>query len=119
MKILLVEPGKRPAEKEISGSLDSMQELVGGLIQAIYPFDDSVALICNDEGKLMNLPLNRYLSECQDVICGSFAVVGAPADSDSFASLTPEQLDRYQKRFQAPELFFLTDCGLAVIADHS
>ena len=44
MRILVVEPECRPEAKEIDGSLDSMQEIVGGLIQAVYPFDDSVAL---------------------------------------------------------------------------
>ena len=47
MKILMVEPGKAPKEKNISGTLDSMQEAVGGTIQATYPFDEPVALICN------------------------------------------------------------------------
>lgn len=63
MKILMVEPGKAPKEKNISGTLDSMQEAVGGTIQAIYPFDEPVALICNDDGKLMNLPMCRSIHE--------------------------------------------------------
>ena len=33
-----------------------MQAIVGGQIQALYPWEDSVALICNDEGKLLRLP---------------------------------------------------------------
>ena len=47
MKILLVEPNLDPRIIEIGGSLAAMQNLVGGLIQAIYPFEDRVALICN------------------------------------------------------------------------
>lgn len=47
MKILLIEPGKKPMGKEINGSLESMQEAVGGLIQAVYPFEEEVALVCN------------------------------------------------------------------------
>ena len=54
MRILVVEPEHRPEVREIDGSLESMQRIVGGLIQPIY-FDDSIALICNDEGKLMDL----------------------------------------------------------------
>lgn len=51
MKILRVDPGLHPQEVEINGSLESMQQLVGGLIQVIYPFRDAeVALVCNDEG---------------------------------------------------------------------
>ena len=47
MKVLLVESNTEPRAIEIDGSLASMQTLVGGLIQAVYPFEDPVALICN------------------------------------------------------------------------
>ena len=56
MKVLLVAPNTEPRAVEIDGSLASMQSLVGGLIEAVYPFSDPVALICNDEGKLTGLP---------------------------------------------------------------
>ena len=49
MKVLMVEPGKSPYETEIEGGLESLQAAVGGDIQATYPFDDLVGLICNDE----------------------------------------------------------------------
>ena len=58
MRILFVEPNAEPRAVEIDGSLASMQSLVGGLIQVVYPFEDRVALICNDEGKLIGLPQN-------------------------------------------------------------
>ena len=45
LRVLVVEPGKPPAVRETDGSLESMQRLVGGYIQAVYPFDDPVALI--------------------------------------------------------------------------
>lgn len=110
MKILVVEPGKVPAEREISGSLDSMQAIVGGAIQAVYPFDDPVALICNREGKDLGLPLNRALFDPEthgvtDIIAGTFFACGASADPESFASLTEEQLRTYCKRFASPEQF--------------
>mgnify|MGYP003291136799 CR=1 FL=1 len=99
MKVLIVEPLKAPYIAEIDGSLESMQKIVGGLIQAIYPFDDSVALICNDEGKLMGLPLNRPLADSSgniyDIIAGTFFLCAAPSASDSFTSLTEEQIRKY------------------------
>ena len=55
MKVLKLEPGEHPKELEITDSLESMQSIVGGIIQAIYPFEDTVALICNEEGKLLGL----------------------------------------------------------------
>ena len=98
MKILMVEPGKAPKEKNISGTLDSMQEAVGGTIQAIYPFDEPVALICNDDGKLMNLPMCRSIHEIGDIIFGSFFVCAAPPGHRNFTSLSKE-------RFRFPETF--------------
>ena len=53
MKVVLVEPGKAGRLAEIGEDLRSMQKIVGRPIQAIYPYEDAVALICNDEGKLM------------------------------------------------------------------
>ena len=110
MKILLVEPGQAPRAAEITGGLEEMQALVGGLIQAVYPFDEPVALVCHDEGKLLGLPLNRVLrlpgtGEIYDVIAGPFFLCGAPPDSDSFVSLTDDQLSRYAERFRLPEFF--------------
>ena len=63
MCVLVVEPELKPEVREIDDSLKAMQEIVGGLIQLIYPVEDSVALVCNDEGKLMNLPMNRALRD--------------------------------------------------------
>lgn len=113
MRILVIEPERRPAVKEIDGSLESMQEIVGGLIQALNPFDEAVALVCNDEAKLMNLPANRGLrdedGQLYDIICGTFFLCGAPADSDHFTSLPPEQIERYRERFYVPEMFWGMD----------
>ena len=113
MRVLIVEPKRRPEVKEIDGSLKSMQEVVGGLIQALYPFDEPVALVCNDEGKLMNLPANRGLrdenGQIYDIVVGTFFICGAPKDSDHFTSLTPEQIERYRERFHTPEMFLGMD----------
>jgi hypothetical protein len=98
MKVLVVEPLKEPYSKEIDGSLESMQNIVGGLIQAIYPFDHpEIALICNEEGKLMRLPLNRSLFDKEgnivDIVAGTFFLFSAPRDSETFESLTDEQIE--------------------------
>lgn len=109
MRILIVEPEKAPRVAELTGGLKQMQEIVGGLIQAIYPFPERVALISNDEGKLLGLPLNRALRDedgnLYDIVCGTFFLCGVPPDSDNFASLTPEQVGQFQRRFETPEMF--------------
>lgn len=109
MRILLVEPGKAPRPTEIGDSLESMQAVVGGSIQAVYPFEEPVALVCNEEGKCLGLPLNRALrldtGEIYDVIAGTFFLCAAPPDSDRFTSLTEEQIARYAEWFRAIKLF--------------
>lgn len=113
MRILVIEPGCRPEEREIDDSLKEMQGIVGGYIQAIYPFEEPVALVCNDEGKLMDLPANRGLrnkdGQMYDIVFGTFFLCGAPADSDHFTSLTQEQIEQYRKMFYTPEMFWGTD----------
>jgi len=113
MRVLVVEPEHKPKAREINGSLKEMQGIVGGLIQAIFPFDDPVALVCNDDGKFMNLPANRELrdkdGQLYDIVFGTFFLCGAPADSDNFTSLTPEQERKYQERFHTPEMFWGMD----------
>ena len=113
MRVLVVEPERRPEVKEIDNCLKEMQGIVGGYIQAIYPFEEPVALVCNDEGKLMNLPANRGLrnkdGQMYDIVFGTFFLCGAPADSDNFTSLTPEQIERYRERFYTPEMFWGMD----------
>lgn len=112
MRVLVVEPERRPEVREIDNSLKAMQEIVGGLIQPIY-LDDSVVLICNDEGKMINLPMNRGLrdkgGQIYDIVSGTFFLCGIPADSDHFTSLTQKQIERYKERFHTPEMFWGMD----------
>ncbi len=110
MRILVIEPLEKPYIKEIDGSLESMQKIVGGLIQAIYPFDDSeIALVCNEEAKLIGLPLNRALyddkGQIYDIIAGTFFLCQAPADSENFESLTNEQIKRYKEKYRCSEIY--------------
>lgn len=87
-----------------------MQRTVGGPIQAVYPFEEPVALICHEEGKLLSLPLNRALrspdtGEIYDIIAGDFFLCAAPPNSENFESLTDDQLLRYARIFRTPEMF--------------
>ena len=63
MRILKIEPEHKPERADIPDTLEAMQEVVDGYMQAVYPFEEPVALICNEEGKLNGLPLNRALWE--------------------------------------------------------
>ena len=102
MKILVVEPGKHPYEKEISGTLKEMQEIVGGPIQAIYPFRDKVGIICNDEGLMLRMPFNRKVDE-DCCIFGTFFVCGLGAED--FTSLPEKLMEKYRQRFYSPQIY--------------
>ena len=107
MTVLVVEPRKEPYVKEIDPGLHSLQAEVGGDIGATYPFSDPVALVCNDEGKLIGLDLNRGLrdenGELYDIMAGTFLVVGL--GEEDFASLSPELAQKYTEHFRQPEQF--------------
>jgi len=105
--MLLVEPNEHPKVIEAKTGLEDLQQLVGGFIEVVYPFEDPVGLIVNEEGKINGLPLNRALrdedNEVYDVIAGSFLVTGLT--EDSFGSLTPEQIGKFEELFHQPEAF--------------
>ncbi len=105
--VLVVEPGKEPYSKEIDSGLESLQHEVGGYIQAVYPFEEPVAIVCNEEAKLEGLPLNRALrdedGDIYDIVAGTFMVVGLT--DDSFGSLTPELMQQFTDHFKTPEQF--------------
>ena len=107
LTVLVVEPMKEPYVKEIDPGLHALQAEVGGDIAASYPFDDSVGLVLNDEGKLIGLDLNRSLrdehGEIYDIVAGTFLVVGL--GPESFASLPPDMIQKYTEQFKRPELF--------------
>lgn len=96
IKVLVVEPMKPCEVREISG-LDEMRAIVGGHIQAVYPFQDEVALICNEDGKILDLPYNRPLTNDRgipyDMICGTFFLAGLGAED--FTSLNEEQIEKF------------------------
>ena len=50
IKVVIVHPNEEARIEEIENTLEAKQEIVGGWIEAIYPYEDSVALICNEEG---------------------------------------------------------------------
>lgn len=119
MQVIVVEPKKKPMVQDIGSGLASMQKIVGGSIQAVYPFDEPVALICNEEGKLLDLPLNRALRDDEgniyDIISGTFFVYAAPPDSDHFEGLTGQQVKTYMERFATPEMFLNVGGSLFVL----
>ena len=101
MNVLVVEPGMMPYEKEING-LEEMQAVVGGYIEAIYPYEDMVAIVCNEEGLINGLPFNRSMDGGYGGVFGTFFVCGLT--EDSFGPLSPEQVKHFKERFKNAEI---------------
>ena len=110
IKVLYVEPMSEPRIMEVESTVKSLQSLVGGYIQALYPWEDEVAVLCDDEGKFKHYLLNRAIEtdkgEIYDVIAGNFLIVGLR--SNNFASLSAEHIVKYRKKFSNPEVFIKT-----------
>lgn len=106
MNVVMVQPGLYAKEAVVGTRLEDMQKAVGGWIEAVYPFDDNVAIICNEEGLITGLPLNRQITETI-VIAGTFFICGT--GEEDFISLTDEQLKKYTEQFRMPEVFSMMD----------
>ena len=98
IKGLLVKPYELPEEIEIENTLEAKQHLVGGYIECVYPVnDDSVVFICNEEGKINRMKLNRDIG--YDIIAGPFIILGDDYENGDFKSLTEDQIMKYKMRF--------------------
>lgn len=119
LRVIYVQAGKRASVIDIEDKLEAMQKLVGGMIEEYMPFEDDVAIICNDEGKMMGLPLNRGIKkengELADIIAGDFFICYAPIESERFLSMPKELEEKYKREFDYPEQFFRTDKGIKAI----
>ena len=107
MDVLLIRPNMYPQAVQIGCELEDLQKAVGGDIQAVYPYEDPVALVMDEEAKLTGKDLNRALRDedggMYDIVAGDFLVVGL--GEEDFCSLTPEQMKKYEEHFHQPEMF--------------
>ena len=99
IKVIIVRPDEHPCVADIDNDLKTMQSIVDGDIEEIY-LDDDTVLVCNEEGKLMNLQANRRVG--RDVIAGTFFIAGDDGSED-LVSLTDEQVNEYKERFHELE----------------
>ena len=125
LKVILCKPGETAEVVEIEDELESMQDLVGGLIEPYDPFYsetdpryENVILVCNEEGKLMQLPLNRAIVDedgrVMDVIRGPFFLCYAPGESESFLSIPPDLEEEFLRKYELPEKFYRSENGIEV-----
>ena len=102
MTVLVVEPGYAPYEKTIPHDVQAMQEIVGGLITAIYSYEEPVGIVANDEGLLLGMDFNRSIEGGYGGLVGPFFVCGLT--EDDFCSLPPDQMERFKKKFHKAEI---------------
>lgn len=113
IQVVMLEPGKIARVGEIEASLEGLQKAVGGYIEAIYPFEEQVCIVCNEEGKINGMKLNRAIyaepqeknsrREMIDIIAGPCFI--CDCSGDDFGSLSPEQQRKYLEMFKNPERF--------------
>ena len=97
IRVLFVEPMEKPKLINIGHTLESLQKLVGGNIEALYPWDDEVAVISCDEAKMNGSLANRCLEDDDNNL----------TETD-FGGLSDEMAEKYTAKFAHPEMFFRT-----------
>ena len=110
MRILLCEPGKDAVVTEIGNDLKDMQKVVGGPIGVVYPFiGDNCCIVCNEEGKVRDLPANRplfdrYTGKVYDILHGTFFVACIKADllDENIGDITDQGLKTALKVYEHP-----------------
>lgn len=105
MKIMVVEPNKRPYVKDIDGTTEELREIVGGDLEISVPFinDMYVHLVCVENGKIngepLNRPLNKRRGKGNDIIAGTFCLFNASEEGD-IIDLTDRQIRTYKQKFE-------------------
>jgi Zn-dependent peptidase ImmA (M78 family) len=106
IKILIKEPYKKPYIKEVEDELKSFQDIVGGYIECVgCPTAEDVDIVCNEEGKINNLPGNFFVPEYEDCIVGTVFAVGYNDEGD-WISITEDQTKRvseYMEKYALQE----------------
>ena len=95
---VIKDPGERPIVASIPNTLEALQKAVDGYIETVT-IASNLVLICNEEGRLLDLPDN-----C--TVCGvSFvgSILAAGVNRDTFISLTPDQIRTVKYLFNGLE----------------
>lgn len=117
IKVLMVEPGEYPKEVTLDNNLDALQKAVSigceeqGLIE-IIGMGEGVCLLCNEEGKILQLEGNRRVGN--DIITGVFYILGEDGEGE-LVSLPQEAMERYKEMFWEPEQYTHDEVDKAMI----
>ena len=80
IKVLIKQP-QEPAGHiiRIDNTLKALQRIVGGYIETVT-ITDGVVLICNEEGKIRDLPVNCTVAGIPDRLYGTVIIAGTEGD---------------------------------------
>lgn len=80
VSMVLKKPQEKACVKLLGNELKDLQEAVGGLIQPIAIPRTGLTILCNEEGKYMNLKPNIAFG--RDVIVGNILIVKMVSDGN-------------------------------------
>ncbi|MGN1299454.1 MAG: DUF3846 domain-containing protein [Candidatus Scatovivens sp.] len=106
IRVLYKEVGQIPKMMLIDNTLRAKQKLVGGLIEVVQ-YDEDVVLVCNEEGKILNMPPNLVFD--YDYIAGNCFVIGDDYERGEFRSLSFEEIEKYTKELNKRSFKYLED----------
>lgn len=100
MKVIRIHTDRTVREVEIENTLEAMQAQVGGYIEAVHLMDDLFA-ICNEDGKLKELPPVALLLSpsggiAYDALCGPVLICRAAGEA--FTDIRPGDMQRLRRR---------------------
>lgn len=104
--IIVCEVGKEARVVSVENELEDLQNVVGGNIE-FYDLDDEISIICNEEGKINGMGLNRVIRDEKnkiiEVMAGDFIIVGSDYETGDIKSLTEEQIRKLIEKYKYPE----------------
>ena len=125
IRIVLCDPAYRAAITEIAPDLLTMQEIVAGPLQFLYPFSDpkdsrvrDIALACNKRGNYEQLCDNRLIraSDGGDdfIVVGTFFFCFRPENGGT-ASLPEDIAEWLRTEYEMPEMHFKDEQGISAV----
>ena len=109
---ILVEPELPCRRIWVENDIHAIQGLVGGPVENVYRGSDPIVILCNGEGMMKDLPLNRVIAskqKIQAIICGPFVILGT--NGSEFVNLSPRLMAKYIEKFLMPDIFRKNESG--------
>ena len=102
LKVLKIDVGCKPEVVEIKGLLEDMQEICGGYVEAIH-IDEGYYLYVNEDGRAMELPLNRFVNN--QPILGNIFIGKVNRATGDMETLDQDAIDLFTTIFSAKNVF--------------